>query len=299
MADVELFAPHRMFLFRLAYHMLGSASDAEDVLQDAYVRYITAPQDAVQFPKAYFSTIVTRLCLDRLKAAHTTREQYIGPWLPEPVLTVSASDMEQLVERHEAITQAFLILLETLTPPERAVFLLREVFEYPYEAIAEMLELSPANCRQVFHRAKEQLVIHRARFPANPAQQQELVARFLAAAQRGDVAALQALLAADVQLWADSGSKARAPKRMLQGRAVIAKVFPVYAANLLHAVHGDRAAIRHAVTTVNGESAIVSWMHTVLDSVLICSIDGGQISAIHLIRNPEKLVFLQKQLEAL
>lgn len=297
MTDAELFATHRPYLFALAYQMLGSASDAEDVLQDTYLRYTAAPRTDVRSPKAYLSTTVTRLCLDRLKAARTTREQYVGPWLPEPVLTVDETDVQAVVEQHEAITQAFLVLLERLTPPERAVFLLREVFEYPYEDIAAMLQLSVANCRQLFHRAKEQLTLHRTRFDASSAQQQELVERFLAATQDGDVEGLQNLLAADVELWADSGGKARAPQRPVRGRDVIAKLIPIYTANILQQVKGDVGAIRQTLANVNGEPGVLYWIHDQLDTVLICSVAGDQIVSIRLIRNPDKLAYLQRQLE--
>lgn len=298
MSDIELFTTYHPYLFTLAYQMLGSASDAEDVLQDAYLRYTSAPRSDVRSPKAFLSTMVTRLCLDRLKAARTKREQYIGPWLPEPVLTVEDSDIYHVVEQHEAITQAFLVLLESLNPPERAVFLLREVFEYPYDDIAAMLDISAANCRQLFHRAKEQVAVHRARFPASSKQQHELVERFLAATQRGDVHTLQTLLAADVQLWADSGGKARAPQRMVQGRDALAKLFPIYATNVMEDVAGDETAIRQVITTVNGEGAILNWIRDELDSVLICTTENNQITSIHLIRNPDKLAFLRRQLEA-
>lgn len=297
MTDAELFATHRPYLFALAYQMLGSASDAEDVLQDAYLRVNSASPQELRAPRAYLSTIVTRLCLDRLKAAHHTREAYIGPWLPEPVLTLEASDIHAVVEQHEAITQAFLVLLESLTPPERAVFLLREVFEYPYDEIGAMLQLSQANCRQLFHRAKEQLAAHRTRFAASSAQQHELVERFLAATQHGDLAALHDLLAADVELWADSGGKARAPQRPLRGREVIARLFPIWTAHVLEQVGGDMTAIRQTITRVNGEPAILSWVRDELDTVLICSGAEGQIVALHLIRNPDKLAFLRRQLD--
>src|SRR5262249_18443918 len=150
--DAETFQSYRPLLFSIAYRMLSSASEADDVLQDAYLRFAATPREPIRSVKAYLSTIVTRLCLDRLKAARSVREQYLGPWLPEPILTVEGGlDMQRAAERHESITLAFLVLLEALTPQERAVFLLREVFEYEYSEIAEMLGLSAGNCRQLFH----------------------------------------------------------------------------------------------------------------------------------------------------
>lgn len=160
--DVRLFEAHRGLLFSIAYRMLGSATEAEDVVQDAWLRYAGAPPQVLRSPRAWLGTIVTRLCLDRLKAARTTREQYVGPWLPEPMLDADREpSLARAVERRESVTLAFLVLLESLTPQERAVFLLREVFDFEYRDIAESLDLGPANCRQIFHRAKARLTEHR------------------------------------------------------------------------------------------------------------------------------------------
>lgn len=297
MTDFDLFAAHRRDLFALAYRMLGSASDAEDVLQDAYLRYTAAPRaEELRAPKAYLNTIVTRLCLDRLKAARATREQYLGPWLPEPVLTPVEGDPQQIVEQHEAVTLAFLVLLEQLSPTERAVFLLRDVFEYPYPEVAAMLQLSEANCRQLLHRAKTQLAAQRPRFTASAAQQQAIVERFLAATERGDVQGLAQLLADDVVFWADSGGKAPAPMRPIRGGTAVAKLMQVFAANTLRLVAGDAGAIRNLVSLVNGEPAIITWLNDQLDSVMVCSVSDGRISAVRLVRNPEKLQYVRRQL---
>lgn len=300
MADADPFAPHRPALFALAYRLLGSASEAEDVLQDAYLRYAAAAPAAIRSPKAYLSTIVTRLCLDCLKAAHTRREQYIGPWLPEPLLTRDeGADPQHHAERHESITLAFLVVLESLTPPERAAFVLHEVFEYPHAEVATMLGLSVANCRQLFHRAKARLAEARPRVPPPaPAHQQQLIAGFLAAAEQGDVTTLAALLADDVTFWADSGGKAPAPRRPVQGRTAVAALLPVFVANTLRLVDGDRSALRSTVAEVNGEPAILLWLRERLDSVTVCSLRDAQITALRLVRNPEKLSYIQRQLRA-
>lgn len=298
MTDTDPFAAHRSYLFALAYRMLGSANDAEDVIQDAYVRYAAAPRDDVRVPRAFLTTLVTRLCLDRLKAARNTREHYIGPWLPEPVLTSDQpGDPHSAAERHESITLAFLVLLETLTPQERAVLLLREVFEYPYEDIAAIVQLSVANCRQVFHRAKTQLAAERPRFSASPAQQQQLVQRFLAAVEQGNVADLQHMLAADVRMWSDSGGKTPSPRRMLEGRDVVAKLLLYFKANLDQIASADPAALQITLTTINDEPAVLSFVQGTLDSVMIMSLAGEQISALRIIRNPDKLLFLRRQIE--
>ncbi|MBC8077947.1 MAG: RNA polymerase sigma factor SigJ [Chloroflexales bacterium] len=300
MADPDPFAPHRPALFALAYRLLGSASEAEDVLQDAYLRYATAAPDVIRSHKAYLSTIITRLCLDRLKAAHTRREQYIGPWLPEPLLTRDEGDDPQhQAERHESITLAFLVVLHSLTPPERAAFVLHEVFEYPHADVAAMLGLSAANCRQLFHRAKVRLAAGRPRVqPSSAARQQHLVASFLAAAEQGDVTTLATLLADDVTFWADSGGKTPAPRRPVQGRTAVAALLPVFVANTLRLVDGDRSALRSAVAEVNGEPAILLWLRERLDSVTVCSLQDAQITALRLVRNPEKLDYIRRQLRA-
>ena len=167
MTETELFGADRPLLFSIAYRMLGSASDAEDVLQDAWVRFNGADRSAIRSTKAFATTVVTRLCLDRLKSARATRETYVGPWLPEPVLTSEVESPDTMLQRAESVTLAFLVLLEALSPEERAVFLLKEIFEYEHAEIAEMLGLSPANSRQLLRRAKQRLVERRAdRSPA-------------------------------------------------------------------------------------------------------------------------------------
>jgi RNA polymerase sigma-70 factor (ECF subfamily) len=298
MSDLDTFAAHRTDLFALAYRMLGSASDAEDVLQDAYLRYTAAPRAEVRAPKAYLNTIVTRLCLDRLKTARARREQYLGPWLPEPLLTPADDDPQQVAEQHEAVTLAFLVLLEQLTPAERAVFLLRDVFEYPYPQVAAMLDLSEANCRQLMHRAKAQIAAQRPRFSASMAQRQQIVERFLAATERGDLEGFTQLLAEDVAFWADSGGKAPAPARPLHGAGVVAKLIQVFTANTLRLVGGDASAIRSTVSIVNDEPAILTWIHGQLDTVTVCSVTGDRISAVRLIRNPDKLQYVRRQLQS-
>ena len=297
MAEADPLAPHRPTLFALAYRLLGSASEAEDVLQDAYLRFARADPAALRSREAYLRTVVTRLCLDRLKAAHTQREQYFGTWLPEPLLTNDAgADPQQRAERHESITLAFLVVLETLTPPERAAFVLHDVFGYPHAEVATILGLSAANCRQLAHRAKERLAEARPRFTASPTQQRTLVAGFLAAVEEGDVARLQSLLADDVVFWADTGGKTPAPRRPVQGNATVATLLPAFLANVLQLVGGDRDAMRSEIAEVNGEPAIVLWLHDRLDSVTVCSLGDGQITALRLVRNPEKLAYIARQL---
>jgi RNA polymerase sigma-70 factor, ECF subfamily len=291
------FESQRPALFGLAYRMLGSASEAEDVLQDAFLRVHTAARGDIRKPEAYLRTIVTRLCLDRLKAARTSREQYPGPWLPEPLLTAPPSaDPQHTAEQHESITQAFLVLLEALTPQERAVLLLRDVFGYDYTEIAEILQLQPANCRQVLHRARAHLVAHRPRFEVATEQHHTLVARFLAATERGDVEALTQVLADDVTLWSDGGGKMPAPRKPVVGKARVASVLLFFATRIADQLGDARDTMRATVAYVNAEPAILVWVGQQLDSVMVCELAEERIANLRLIRNPEKLRYIASQL---
>src|SRR5438270_8947714 len=187
--SMESFETYRSYLFAIAYRMLGSAMDAEDMVQETYLRYQTTPPETIISPKAFLTTIITRLCMDQLHLARRQRELYVGPWLPEPISTVEAPEIasvEERVDKEESISLAFLVLLEQLQPMERAVFLLREVFEYDYAEIATFLGKSEAACRQAFSRAKKHLSEHRPRFPASPDTQRQLLASFLQAVDAGE-----------------------------------------------------------------------------------------------------------------
>src|SRR5919108_2284169 len=228
--ELQLFETHRRLMFSIAYRMLGSASEAEDILQEAFLRYQTMPSREIHSPKALLSTIVTRLCLNRLESAHYQRETYIGRWLPEPILTDNqTSDAGQRIELHESISMAFLILLEQLTPLERAVFLLRQVFDYEYAEIAEMVDKDETACRQLFSRAKKHIAEHRPRFRSSPEKHRELLEQFMTAVSRGELDGLLALLSDEVTLWADGGGKVR-------GAA-------------LHPVHGREAVVRFVIAS--------------------------------------------------
>ncbi len=290
--DAGAFEAHRPLLFSIAYRMLGSASDAEDVVQDAWLRYRNAPD--VRSPRAFAATIVTRLCLDRLKAARTTREQYIGPWLPEPLLTSRQEGPDVTLERSESVTLAFLVLLEALSPEERAVFILKEAFDYPHAEIAQMLDLAEANSRQLFHRAKGRLQEGRPRLVGTPESRRAVADRFVAALTAGDAKALTELLAQDVGLWSDGGGKVSAARRPLVGRDEVL--------NFLTGLH--RVAVRtgffaHAsldIDEVNGEPAILQRIGGRLDAVYVISIAGGTVGAIRAVRNPDKLTYIDRQL---
>lgn len=289
--DAEIFQSHRPLLFSIAYRMLGSASEAEDVVQDAYLRQATA-NDEVRSPAAYLSTIVSRLCLDRLKAARAQREEYIGPWLPEPILTNSAEDA---VEQRESISTSLLLLLEHLNPVERAAFLLHNVFEYSYQEIADMLDTSMANCRQLVHRAKQRINTQPARYTATPEQQHRLLERFLAAAQQGDLPSLVTLLEHDVTCWTDSGGKVSAARRPVTGAQHVAQLLLGIlrkGTQIAQAAPGEA----HLVTThINGMPGILFVVRGVPDSVATFATNGQCITGIQVVRNPEKLRYIQRQ----
>src|SRR5690348_8823492 len=209
---VESFETYRTYLFAIAYRMLGSAMDAEDMVQETYLRYQGTPKDAIGSLKAFLTTIISRLCVDQLHLARRTREQYLGPWLPEPILTADSREVinpEERVEKEESISMAFLLLLEQLQPVERAVFLLREVFDYDYTEIASFLGKSEVACRQWFSRAKKHLADHRPHFQASPETQRRLLVSFQQALQAGEMTPLMNMLAEDVTFWADGGGKVK------------------------------------------------------------------------------------------
>src|SRR6185436_5088174 len=294
--ETDVFTTDRPLLFSIAYRMLGSASDAEDVLQDAWLRYRRADQSAIRSPKAFATTIVTRLCLDRLKSARTTREEYIGPWLPEPVLTSDIEGPDAMLQRAESVTLAFLVLLEKVSPEERAVFLLKDVFEYGHAEIAEMLGTTADNSRQLLHRAKGRLAEGRPRLTGTAQSRRAIAERFARAFSSGDGSELTALLAKDVGMWSDGGGKASAARRPLLGRD--------HVLNFLIGIHrtAQNMYVRDvslAIEDVNSEPALVLRIGGHLESLFVFSIDDGeQISAIRVVRNPDKLARIDRALRA-
>lgn len=219
--DHDVFSTDRPRLFSIAYRMLGSACDADDVLQDAWLRYSGADVSAVRSPIAFATTIVTRLCLDRLKSARVTREQYIGEWLPEPVLTSELETPDAVLQRAESVTLAFLVLLETLSPEDRAVFLLKEILGYDHPEIAEILGISAEMSRQLLHRAKEKVAAGRRRVAGTPESRRSIAERFARALYSGDASELTALLASDAGVWIDGGTREVASRRPVSGRQAV------------------------------------------------------------------------------
>ena len=280
MTTPEEFDEHRKALFAVAYRMLGSVADAEDIVQEAYLRWRQAPRDEIETPRAYLTTVVTRLCIDHLRSARVRREAYVGPWLPEPVVTGDPPD--EPVARAESLSMAFLVLLESLTPAERAALLLREVFDYEYAEIAEALGKSEANCRQLVRRARERIAEGRPRFDASREQRERMTERFLAAIATGDMDGLIGLLSSDITLWSDGGGKATAALNPIHGADRVGRF-------LIGIAKKAPATLSALPATVNGEPGLVVKVDGRTQSVLTLHVGQSGIEGIYIVRNPEKL----------
>ena len=277
------FVTHRNLLFTVAYEMLGSAADAEDVVQETWLRWADVDQTGVRDPRAYLVQIVTRLALNRLRSLARRREEYVGEWLPEPVAT--GPDVADDLVLADSVSMAMLTVLETLTPIERAVFVLREVFETPYDEIADAVGKTEAATRQISHRARQHVAARRPRVEVDYAEQQTVVERFLAAVESGDVQNLLDVLASDVVLVADGGGRAAATRQPLHGAARVAS----FLSGLDRALPGARLA----VTWLNGAPAIRIDLDGILDTAVTVSVEEGRIARIYAVRNPEKLTRLE------
>jgi RNA polymerase sigma-70 factor, ECF subfamily len=293
--DQDVFTTDRPLLFSIAYRMLGSASDAEDVLQDAWLRYRGVDPSTIRTPKAFATTIVTRLCLDRLKSAQRTREDYVGPWLPEPVLTSEVEGPDTMLQRAESVTLAFLVLLEKLSPEERAVFLLKDIFEYEHAEIADILGTTVDNSRQLLHRAKARLAQGRPRLTGTFVSRRAIAERFARAFSSGDHEELTALLANEVGLWSDGGGKASAARRPLIGRDQVLN-FLLGLQRIAQASSVTRD-VSLRIEDVNSEPALVVRVGPRLESIFVFSIDDDDtVSGIRVVRNPDKLAHIDRQL---
>jgi RNA polymerase sigma-70 factor (ECF subfamily) len=269
------FEAHRSLLFAIAYRMLGSRSEAEDMVQEAFLRWQAAPREEVGSARAYLSTIVTRLCLDQLKSARVQRETYVGPWLPEPLRTEEAVDPQ-------SISLAFLVLLERLGPVERAVYLLHEVFDYSHAEVAEIVGKEEAACRQSFHRARAHIEAQRPRFAPSRADHERLLTSFLGAVQAGDLGALRGMLAKDVVTWSDGGGKRTAARNLVHGDDAVARLFIGIARKATPGGEFELAEI-------NGWPALILRQNGQVTDVLGIETDGALIYSLHVMCNPDKL----------
>jgi RNA polymerase sigma-70 factor (TIGR02957 family) len=284
--DEEVFEANRELLFAVAYRMLGTVADAEDTVQDAWLRWTAAPRSDIAEPRAYLARTVTHVALNRLRAARARREAYVGPWLPEPLLTTGPETAGR-AELAESVSLAMLVVLESLTPEERAVFVLHEVFGFPHAEIATAIGRSDASVRQLMHRAREHVQARRPRFDVDAGQQREVTERFLAAAAGGDIDQLMTVLAPDVILVPDGGGKAKAPLRSIVGAAKVARFLTAIAAQPYMGI--DIADMTVEVVEINGGPGTMIAVGGKPITAVTTVVAGGRITAIQLVANPDKL----------
>ena len=282
----EAFLAHRNLLFTAAYELLGSAADAEDVLQETWLRWVDVDLDSVRDQRAYLVRITTRQALGRLRTLGRRKESYVGPWLPEPLLTTS--DVAEDVELAESVSMAMLLVLETLTPTERAVFLLREVFELGYDEIAEAVDKSPAAVRQIAHRARSHVAARRPRGVVSPAETRDALGAFQRAVETGDLQSLVDILAPDVVLLSDGGGVKQALLRPIVGADRVARLLGVGIPRIVGAVSVEPVQI-------NGCPALIVRLDGEIDNVVAVRIDDGLITGLYIVRNPEKLSYVQRE----
>ena len=281
----------RPYAFAIAYRMLGSVSEAEDVVSDAFLRLAQAGPEPIESPKSYLATITTRLAIDQLRSARARRESYAGPWLPEPLLGGGAEDLSADVaaaaEMSDSLSMAFLVVLETLTPLERAVFLLHDVFGYGYDEVAEIVQKSEANCRQLASRARRHVQAGRPRFEASREQRDRLAERFFAACQGRDIQGLVSMLAADAALYGDGGAKGPGINRPIHGRDDVARMLATWFRQ------GQRLDIRMELVAVNGQpGARFLDPRGRLVNVISLDITDGAVQTVRSVINPDKLAHL-------
>ncbi len=280
---LQTFEQYRAMLFSMAYRMLGTISDAEDMVQETFLRWHKSSEVDVHSPKSYLATTLTRLCLDHLKSACVKREEYVGPWLPEPIVTPPDLDSNLA----ESLAVGFLLLLESLSPAERAVFLLREVFEFEYSEISEIVGKSEQNCRQLFRRARKQISERKPRFETSRADRDRLLQEFIHASSSGDLQGLVKLLKEDATLISDGGGK------------VASALNPIYGADrvtrfILGVIPKFPLGLTMSLVEVNGVPGIAFYSGTDAYSVIVPEVTDNKISSIYIINNPDKLQHLKK-----
>jgi RNA polymerase sigma-70 factor, ECF subfamily len=278
MERTEIFSQYRPLLFSIAYRILGTAMEAEDMVQDTFVRWQAAT--VADNPKAYLTTILTRLCIDHLRSAKVQREEYLGPWLPEPIMTTNLPAESAALA--DSLSMAFLVILESLSPVERAVFLLREVFEYDYDEIARIAEKTEDNCRQMVRRAKAHITERRPRYEVRREEHERIIFQFGQAVTTGDMEGLLALLADDITSFSDSGGKVSAARNPVVG--------PDRVARLVMGVFGKMPeGAMSEIGQINGQPAILTHINNRPYNVLIFDVSDGRIRRIYNILNPDKL----------
>jgi RNA polymerase sigma-70 factor (ECF subfamily) len=281
-APARAFEEHRPLLFHIAYRMLGTVSDAEDVVQEAWLRWQRGSADEVHAPRAYLAQVVTRLAIDRLREVRRSREDYVGPWLPEPLVTAPGADAA--AARSESLRMGVLVLLERLGPVERAVFVLREAFDYDYDEIARIVGKSEAACRQILARARRRVAVDQARF-ADRADNERVAMQFLAAMATGDVAAIERLLAADAVCSSDGGGKVTAARRPIHGPERVAR----FLTGVLRKLPGG---VQARPVYVNGGPGVLVLAGGRPYAVMTVEVAAGQVCRVYSVTNPDKLARL-------
>ncbi len=285
MEPVDSFSQHRGYLFGLAYRMTGSAADADDLVQETWLRWQRAETDEIRTPRAFLTTVLTRLAISHMQSAQVRREEYVGPWIPEPVVTAAPPDP---VELAESLQMAFLVLLESLSPQERAVFLLAEVFEYPHAEIAAILGKNEEACRQLLHRAKKAVARRSPRFAPAPEVVQNLSSRFFQAVQAGRVDEVMSLLDDRAVVWSDGGGRTRAALNPIYGSDRVARFLIGIARKTGH----DLVA---RATLINGQPGILGFHNGTAQTAIVLDFDRDRICAIYIVVNPDKLQRLPKE----
>jgi RNA polymerase sigma-70 factor (ECF subfamily) len=280
---LPLFEEHRQLLFGIAYRMLGTVMDAQDMVQDTYVRWHQTVPGEIRSPRGWLTTVITRLCINHLQLARVQREEYVGPWLPEPIVDELGVNPVENAQLADTLSLAFLVLLETLTPTERAVFILREGFDLEFSEIADVVDKSETNCRQILTRARKRIDERRPRFETSPEAAQKLVAPFMEAVRKGELETLLATMANDVVLVTDGGGKARAVSRPVHGAEPIAKL-------LINVTRQYGSRVEHRrPAMINGLPGFVSFDGDRVLRVMAFGIRDGRIHALFVITNPDKL----------
>ena len=277
MERLEIFQQYRSLLFGIAYRMLGSITEAEDILQEAWIRWQNSTT-TIELPKAFLCSTVSRLCIDRLRFLNREKKQYSGMWLPEPFL-----ENYREPERYESVSYAFLVLLECLSPTERVVFILREVFDYEYTEIAPIVDKSVINCRQIFHRARKQIIIDRSKFNLSNSKQNIIIEQFLIAWNQGDLETLINLMSKDIAFYADGGGKVTAAQKPLYGKLKVTRFLLAIKSSPLI------PKFRSQLVLVNRQSGILNTIEGQPQSIFSFHLIKGKVSTIFAIVNPDKL----------
>ena len=279
---VAVFEELRRRLFGIAYRMIGTTADAEDIVQEAYLRWHQVDTEEIRSAEAWLVSVVTRLSIDKLRKVSVEREKYIGPWLPEPLIASTSPTPQEELEKASNLSMAYMVLLERLTPVERAAFLLHDVFDCAYPLIANILRKSEAACRQVVHRARQRVRTEQSRFKASDSALRSLINQFTAAADAGDAVTLLSLFAKDATLTSDGGGVVPAARRVVHGRARIARLYLVLARKL-------GARLRSEVVTINGEPGLAMYLDGAPLATVSFETNGESITGLYTVLNPEKL----------